>query len=278
MKSFTFTVHGLGKTFEYLFKHFGTDPAPFKKNKPLSEFVLDNAEHLSKDKLRKLKSWCRTGVEAQINSLEQEMENWIINKKRTDSIKPKAGEILLFSTVYDFDEAWKQAIGEQNDIRGYRCFGANGYYNDRSKLAFVETKAGDTLVFWYTRKRKPIDLYKEAVDNIKDIKLAHSKDEIILPFIDFEEGKKDYGLAGWKITELTEIVYCTYDNWFFLDNNGAKARSITRTMAKTKGARRPVVKPKRIVFNKPFAAAVFEKDAEYPAIVSFCDKDCWIKK
>jgi hypothetical protein len=74
---------------------------------------------------------------------------------------------------------------------------------------------------------------------------------------------------------LTHVESCSYENLFHLDELGAKAKSITRTQTMTKSLPLP---PKRIVFNKPFAAAVYEKGTRLPAMVAYCDKDCWLKK
>jgi hypothetical protein len=272
MKSFTYTLHGLGQTLAYLFDHFNADPYPLPSNRELCEFVQANLNVFDTDKLTNLRSWCKTSSVDNLDALEAEMEKWVASSNRRTTIKPSTGAALLFATVYEFDQAWKIKLGEQDDLTRYKCFGVKGFYDEATKTASVLTKSGDELRFWYTKTKSGLSLYDEAIRTTcgRD----HDRHEIILPFVKLRDAAS-YNLDGWELTDLTRIESCSYENLFHLDELGAKAKSITRTMTKTKSLPQP---PKRIVFDKPFAAAVYEKGTRLPAMVVYCDKDCWLKK
>jgi hypothetical protein len=272
MKSFTYTLHGLGQTLAYLFDRFNADPYPLPSNRDLCEFVQSNLDAFDADKLTNLKSWCKTSSIEDLAALEADMEKWIASPKRRTTIKPSTDAALLFATVYEFDQAWKLRIGEQDDLKVYKCFGVKGSYDETAKIASVLTKSGDELRFWYTKTKSGLSLYDEAIRT--ECERDHDRYEIILPFVTLHDSAS-YNLDGWKLTDLTHVESCSYENLFHLDELGAKAKSITRTQTMTKSLPLP---PKRIVFNKPFAAAVYEKGTRLPAMVAYCDKDCWLKK
>jgi hypothetical protein len=273
--SYTYTVHGLALTMAHMFDHFQAEPLAFPKNRRLSTLLIERAYEIAEDKPAKLRAICRAASDANLSSVEQQVERWIKSGKTSSVPKGRTlAPYLLMATVYNFKSAWAGKMGDQTDIRGYKAFGVKGQYYNKAKVAVVTMKNGDQLFFWYTRKRNGLDLYLESWDMVEDRMERSQPAEIILPYVDLRHSDS-YGLDGWDITDLTSVDSCTFNNWFHMDKDGAAAKSVTRTRMLTKG-RAP--KPLRVVFDKPFAAAILEKRCVFPTMVAKCDKNVWQKR
>lgn len=280
-KSFSYTVHGIAASMSKSFKAFKVAEVakPNCKNKALAKLIAAEYSNpaVIADKPRKLKIGVFSG-----SSGAEQMEKWITAPTKNVYAVDSSDSSICLASVYTFNSKWEKKLGESaTPLKDkYRQFGVGHAKYHSNGAATVPMSDGSTLMFWYARATNGFDLWLKAYEvraaiqaNTK--KRVYTNVEVYLPYVDLHQ-EGSYGLDGWKFGSGCYVDYAKYENWLELNSNGAKAKSVTRArIFKGIGPKRE--KPKKVVFDKPFAVAVFEKGCSYPTFVAKCDLDTWVK-
>lgn len=280
-KSFSYTVHGIAASLSKGFKAFKVAEVakPNCKNKALAKLIAAEYSNpaVIADKPRKLKIGVFSG-----SSGEAQMEKWIESPTNNVYEVDGSDSSICMASVYTFNSKWEKKLGESaTPLKGkYRQFGVGHAKQHSNGAVTVPMSDGSTLMFWYARATNGFDLWLKAHE-VHDAIVTNTKKrvltnvEVYLPYVDLHQ-EGSYGLDNWKFGSGCFVDYAKYENWLELNSNGAKAKSVTRArIFKGIGPKRE--KPKKVVFDKPFAVAVFEKGCAYPTFVAKCDLDTWVK-
>ncbi len=265
--SSTYTVHGLARIFAFMQKLPGINisKADGGSNQMLLRYMAKNYNLLAED-AKHAGNLVAAGFD---NS--DALNRWLDTPSRDVFKIPANSQEAFLGSVYDFDQKWKSGLGERDDIKKYVAFGLTG--KAYMETGFAETEDGSTLMFWYPKVKQGYNLYCEAANKYKDLALYTKESvELVLPEVNIESEEGSYGLEGSQLGHWT-IEESTYVNSLTLNRHGAKAKSVVKVNL-TK-CFRPA--PKVLVFDKPFAVGIWEKEMKYPAFVAYCDKGCWKK-
>ncbi len=275
-KSFTFTVHGLANLLAVAedrcdnFEVSLFDPSQVKNRKLLFVLKTGNFYRILSEDAQKANYLKVAGYNDRAD-----LSAWFKATKHRDvwSVTNEDNELHL-GAIYIFDQKWKNGTGIQSPIKGFKTFGAKGFYVDSARVGVMQTQDGSYLLYWYTQQTEGISLYMEAYEKCREAFKTNktAKVEIIVPFTNIIANSGSFGLNGAKSNEwrIRESTYC---NWLELNDKGAKARAETRLhLTKSISPR-----PKTIVFDKPFAVAILEKGMQYPSFVAYSSTDVWVK-
>lgn len=228
---------------------------------------LSTIQSLELQSINSVKSYENTLNESEYKTNIEITENKIKARAYFRKPLPFENEFTKFKVPLQFNKSKVESFGFFGNSKDVKI----NYYKNKYHFSislFPEDSEYEIILMLYNKKQKSFNDFYSIYNKLKQqntIELT-KEDKVEIPIISFNI-KKSYdevvGTTFYSNNTEFSIVEFTQENAFVLNEKGAEVESKSSIIA-VKEAIEQELKPKALIFNKPFVVFLKRKDAKFP--------------